>query len=373
MSERRIDQFLAGKVVGAIQKEHGKGILARAQDQRYQRVYRIKTGIFPLDYALGGGIPAGCTTIIYGHKSTGKSVISLRALAGAQQTCTLCYTSGQIDPKTGEVKPCACGKLREHLCAYVDVEGSWDAEWARLCGVRVEDLLLSRPEYEEQALDMIEALLRSNEVDFIVVDSLAFLTPAKEIEESAGKALQAEQARVLGRGIRKFLSAMNYVENRTARRPTLLYTNQFRMKTGVVFGSNETTSGGLAPGFSAAVEIRTSGGKYELDETTERPVHVDLDFRIDKNKTSVARIAGSWRLCLADTALKKKGETSDEPAMVEWGIRIGLVEQETGKKGWLFLGEKFQTKALLVERLIRDPIFRQIYEQTLVQVLTAAG
>lgn len=373
MADRRLDVFLAGNVVKAIRKEHGGNILARSNDELYRQVYRIRTGIFPLDYALGGGIPAGCTTIVYGHKSTGKSVISLRALAGAQRTCTICHTEQRINGQTGEVVPCACGKFREHLCAFVDVEGSWDAEWAKLCGVQPDDVLLSRPEYAEQALDIIEALLRSNEIDFIVVDSLAFLTPAKEIEESVGKALQAEQARALGKGLRKFIMAMNYLNNREARRPTLFYTNQIRMKTGVIFGSSETTSGGLAPGFSASVEIRTSGGKYELDETTERPVHVDLDFRVDKNKISVARIAGSWRLCLADTALKRKGETYDEPAMVEWGVRIGLVEQGEGKKGWSCLGETYKTKTLLVARLIKDPEFRQVYEQTLTQVLTAAG
>jgi len=371
--KRRLDTFLAGNVVESIQKEHGPNILARADNHKHQRSYRILTGIFPIDYALGGGIPVGKTTIIYGHKSTGKSVICLRALSGAQRTCTLCYTEQKIDLKTGEVVPCACGQFREHLCAYIDVEGSWDTDWVQLCGVRTDDVLLSRPEYAEQALDIVEALLRSNELDLIIVDSLAFLTPAKEIEEGVGKALQAEQARTFGRAIRKFGSALNYVENHTERRPTLLFTNQIRMKTGVVFGSPETVSGGLAPGFSSSAEIRTAGGKYVLDETTQRPVHVDLDFRVEKNKTSVAKLEGSWRLCLADTELKKKGDTYDEPAMLDWGIKIGLVEQEANKKGWSCLGEKYKTKTLFVERLIRDMVFRQTYCQTLLQILTAAG
>jgi recombination protein RecA len=363
----RFKQLLASDLVKKIKKKHGANILTKADDFKVQHVPRIKTGIFFLDYALGGGFPGGRVNIIWGHKSTGKSAICMRTLAHAQGLCANCYIE-TYDPDTGEVG-CACGEFREHVCAYLDVEGTWDQEWARVMGVNTERVLLSVPEYAEQTLDIGEGLIRSGEVDFLVIDSLAFLTPAKEIEESAGKALQAEQARVLGRGIRKFGAALNHLGNQTGRRPTLLFTNQIRMKIGMLFGNPETQPGGFAPGFSATTEVKTYGGKYETDDVTGRPLHVDLSFRVEKNKSAGAKIAGEWRLMLAETESKKKGEIYEEPAMVDMAIKIGLVEKEGN--GWTCLGEKYRSKSLLVKALLDSPDLCKTFGDSLMTVLTA--
>jgi recombination protein RecA len=364
----KVDRFKAlmqSELIAKIKKKHGTNILTPADEFTIQRVPRIPTGIFFLDYALGGGgFPAGRTNIVWGHKSTGKTVICLRAMGNAQRLCANCCTFP--DEETGQ---CQCGDFRETICSFLDVEGSWDREWAQLHGVNTERVVLSVPEYAEQTLDIAEALLRSGEVDFLVIDSLAFLTPSKEIEESTAKALQAEQARVLGRGIRKFGAALNHMGNVTGRRPTLIFTNQIRMKVGLLFGNPETQPGGYAPGFSATTETKTFGGKYEMDEVTGRPIHVDMQYRIEKNKSSGAKVEGEWRLMLADTSIKKKGEVYEEPAMVDMGIKIGLIEKDGG--GWTCLGEKYKSKALLITALVENAALKKQYGSTLMGVLTA--
>lgn len=347
-SEDRFAALMASDLIASIRKKHGKNILAPADELQIKKMPRIPTGIFFYDYALGGGgFPAGRTNIIWGHKSTGKTVICLRAMGNAQKLCANCYTFP--DAKTGK---CHCKKFRETICAFLDVEGSWDHDWARLHGVNPDRVLLSVPEYAEQTLDIAEALLRSGDVDFLVIDSLAFLAPENEIKESTAKALQAEQARVLGRGIRKFGAALNHIGNVTGRRPTLLFTNQIRMRVGVLFGNPETQPGGHAPGFSATTETKTFGGKYEMDEVTGRPIYVDMGFKIEKNKSASAKVEGGWRLMLADTELKRKGEVYEEPALVEMGIKVGIITKEGN--GWLCLGEKHKSKSRLAVTLTED-------------------
>lgn len=362
--EDRFKALMQGDLIQQIRKKHGKNILTPADEFRIRAVHRIPTGVFFLDYALGGGFPAGKTNIVWGHKSTGKTAICLRTLGNAQKLCANCYSFP--DAETGK---CQCGKFRETICAFLDVEGSWDQEWATLHGVNTERVLLSVPEYAEQTLDIAEALLRSGDVDFLVIDSIAFLTPAKEIEESTAKALQAEQARVLGRGIRKFGAALNYMGNQTGRRPTIVFTNQIRMKVGLLFGNPETQPGGHAPGFSATTETKTWGGKYEMDDVTGRPIHVDMSFRIEKNKSAGAKIEGVWRLMLADTEIKRKGDVYEEPGMVEMGIKLGLIEKEGG--GWQWQGEKYRSKSILVKKLVEEPGVKVQFAETLMSVLTA--
>lgn len=366
--DNRFERLLASDLVKSIRKKHGGSILTRADEFRIQRVPRISTGVFFLDAALGGGMPAGRINIVWGNKSTGKSAICTKTMGNAQKVCSNCC-SGEFIDEEGEVHSCLCGDFREHVCAYLDVEGTWDQEWARALGVDTDKVLLSVPEYAEQTLDIAEALLRSGEVDFLVIDSIAFLTPAKEIEESAGKQLQAEQARALGRGIRKFVSALNYMGNHYGRRPTVLFTNQIRMKLGVMFGNPETQPGGKASGFSATTETKTFGGKYSMDDVTGKPLYVDLKFRVEKNKSSGAKMEGEWRLMLAETEAKKKGDVYEEFDMMKTGVKIGLIEKK-GNKSILF-DEEYRTQSLIVKRLLEEPEFKAFYSKALMTVLTA--
>lgn len=365
----RLDAFLADDLVKSIQKKHGKSIFSRASEYKFQRIPRIPTGIFFLDRALGGGIPVGRVTTLFGNQSTGKTAICLRTIGQLQKRCANCFSAVEIK-KGGSVK-CACGDYREPICVYLDVEGTaGDAEWATVMGVNPESLVLSTPDYAEQTLDIAEAFLRGGVVDLLIIDSLAFMSTVKEIEESAQKALQGEQARALGRGVRKFVAAFNRCGNEYGRRPTLLLTNQIRMKIGVMFGNPETTSGGKAPRFVASSEIRTSGGKYTMDEITGKPDFVDFEFKIEKNKTSAAKMIGGWRLMLRDVGSRKRGDVADEEALVATAIRVGLVEKNGSR--WSVFGEPYRAKSLVTKKLIEDAGFRADFEKALMSILVAA-
>lgn len=360
----RLDDYMASDLVKKVKKKYGANLVRTAADARVSKDRRIPTGIFMLDYALGGGFAGGGSNIIWGHKSTGKTAICTRTVGNFQRMCAACFTYPDDSGK------CECKKgPRDPIIAYENVEGSWDSAWAAMNGLDENKMILSTPEFAEQALDIAEAHLRSGEVDLVVIDSIAFLTPAKEIEESTGKALQAEQARVVGRAVRKFNAAINYCGNRWNRRPTVIYTNQVREKLGVMFGSPETTPGGYAPGFAASTEVRTYGGKYLMDEVTRQPIHVDMKFKVDKNKVSGAKIEGEWRLMLTDTETRVKGEVADEEDLTDTGARVGLV---TGSgSSWECLGEKYRGKSKVTERLLKDREFKLQYQEALLKVLTA--
>jgi recombination protein RecA len=360
----RLAAFLNSELFGQIRKKHGDPILMRASEFKVQERPRIPTGIFPLDYALGGGFPVGLASTVFGHKSSGKTTTLLKAIRSAQNMCSECYRF-LADAAWG----CKCKKPRDFVVAYLDVEGTLDIPWAKSIGVDTERMILSIPEYAEQSLDIAEALLRSGECDLLVLDSIAFLTPQKEIEESIEKDMMGVQARIVGRGIRKFMAAANGVGNETGKRPTIFFTNQIRMMLGVMFGNPETQPGGKAPGFAAATETKLWPGKYEMDSVTQKPIHVEINFRIEKNKTSGAKMEGSFKLYTSDTSEKKKGDVFDEDQMIDWGEKTGLVQRSGG---YQCNGETFRLKADLEKKLKTDPPFKMQLWQTLMPLLLAS-
>jgi len=360
----RLSAFLAGELVKQIKKKHGEAALLRASEFKVQDVPRIPTGIFDFDYGLGGGFPVGRVSTLYGPKSSAKTTIFLKAIKNAQNMCSTCYTF--IDGDSGK---CRCGEMREFVIAFLDVEGALDVRWARDLGVDTERLLIDIPEYAEAALDIGEALLRSGEVDILVTDSLAFLTPQKEIESSIEKDLMGAQPRLIGKGVRKFLAAMNGVGKDTGRRPTVWFTNQIRMKLGVMFGNPETQPGGYAPGFAASIEVRCSSKKYEIDAKLKKPLWVEMGFKVEKNKVFGAKIAGEYRLMLSSTDDRKPGDVADEDSMIAWGEQLGII---TRQGGYNCLDRTFRIKGDLERALITDPKFKQELRDTLMPILLAA-
>lgn len=364
-AEDRFSQILMSELLAKIKKKHGASILVKASEYRVQKVPRIPTGIFLLDLALGGGFPAGRVNVVYGQKSSSKTTTLLKAVGNAQQMCGNCYAFPDADGN------CQCQNFREIVAAYIDVEGTFDSTWAETNGVDLDRLLLSVPDYAEQSLDIGEALLRSGQCDVLVIDSIAFLVPMKEIEDSVEKDGMGVQSRMIGKAMRKFVAALNAVGNETGRRPTILLTNQIRMKLGVMFGNPETQPGGMAPGFAATTETKMWPGKYEMDDTTKRPIHVEMNFRVEKNKSSVAKMDGSFRLMLADTETKKKGEVYDENVLMAEGERCGLISK-TGetKTPWVCLGEQYSAKSHIERKLLLDKEFSRKFRAALLQILT---
>ena len=210
--------------IDQIEKQHGKGSIMRLNDGPIAKIESISTGSISLDAALGiGGIPRGRVIEIYGPESSGKTTICLHVIAEAQ--------------KAGGV------------AAFIDTEHAMDIGYAKKLGVDVNDLLLSQPEYGEQALEIVETLVRSNAIDIVVVDSVAALTPRAEIEGEMGDPTMGVQARLMSQALRKLTSAIS------KSKTSVMFTNQLRQKIGVMFGNPETTTGGNALKFYASVRM----------------------------------------------------------------------------------------------------------------------
>jgi len=211
--------------VGQIEKQFGKGSIMRlGQRNAIAPIESISTGSISIDYALGiGGVPRGRVIEIYGPESSGKTTLALQVIAEAQ--------------KTGG------------MAAFVDAEHALDAQYAQKLGVDLENLLVSQPDNGEQALEIVEVLVRSNSVDVVVVDSVAALVPKAEIEGEMGEAQMGLQARLMSQALRKLTGVVS------KSKTTLIFINQLREKIGVMFGNPETTTGGRALKFYASVRI----------------------------------------------------------------------------------------------------------------------
>ena len=211
--------------VSQIEKQFGKGSIMRlGQRGAIAPMEAISTGSISIDYALGiGGLPRGRVVEIFGPESSGKTTLALQVIAEAQ--------------KTGG------------MAAFVDAEHALDAQYAQKLGVDLENLLVSQPDNGEQALEIVEVLVRSNSVDVVVVDSVAALVPKAEIEGEMGEAQMGLQARLMSQALRKVTGVVS------KSKTTLIFINQLREKIGVMFGNPETTTGGRALKFYASVRI----------------------------------------------------------------------------------------------------------------------
>jgi recombination protein RecA len=255
-SETAKESAAAGKskaldiAVEAIEKQFGKGSIMKMGNAGTVAVECIPTGSLSLDLALGGGIPKGRVIEIYGPESSGKTTLTLHAIAEVQ--------------KAGGT------------AAFIDAEHALDPAYAKRIGVDVQNLLLSQPDNGEQALEIVETLVRSNAVDLIVVDSVAALVPRAEIEGDMGDSHMGLQARLMSQALRKLTGVIS------RSNATVIFINQIRMKIGVMFGNPETTTGGNALKFYASVrmDIRRIGQIKQGDEIIGNRTRV----KVVKNK-----------------------------------------------------------------------------------------
>src|SRR5437763_2830496 len=224
MSSMKEKMKAVAGAIAAIEKQFGKGAIMPLDGGEIADIAVIPTGSVGLDLALGvGGLPRGRVIEIYGPESSGKTTLTLQAIAQAQ--------------RAGGV------------CAFIDAEHALDVTYARKLGVKIEDLLVSQPDYGEQALEIADKLVGTGAIDLIVVDSVAALVPKAEIEGEMGDAHMGLQARLMSQALRKLTAA-------TARNNTaVIFINQLRQKIGVVYGNPETTTGGNALKFYASVRL----------------------------------------------------------------------------------------------------------------------
>ncbi len=210
--------------IRAIQSKFGDESIMKLDDKPKVGIDAVPTGSLALDFALGiGGVPRGRIIEIYGPESSGKTTLALHIVAQAQK-------------KGG-------------ICAFIDAEHALDPEYSKKLGVKTEELLISQPDYGEQALDIAESLIRSGKIDVVVIDSVAALTPKDEIEGDVGDFHVGKQARMMSQALRKMTSIVD------KSKTVVIFINQIRMQIGVMFGNPETTPGGKALKFYASVRM----------------------------------------------------------------------------------------------------------------------
>jgi recombination protein RecA len=253
MTKNEEDQKKITEVVDEIKEKFGEGMIMKLGDVRKVDVESISTGSVSVDVALGiGGVPRGRIIEIYGPESSGKTTLALHIVSNAQKM--------------------------DGVAAFVDAEHALDPEYAKKIGVKINDLLISQPDNGEQALDIVETLVRSGAIDVIVVDSVAALVPRAEIEGDMGDQHIGRQARLMSQALRKLTAIISKSNS------VVIFINQIRMKIGVMFGNPETTTGGQALKFysSVRIEVRRSAQIKKGEDVVGNRVKV----KIVKNKVA---------------------------------------------------------------------------------------
>ena len=305
-----------------IRKDKGDKVVVTGNN--IPEVFRIPTGIFEFDLATGGGFPQGRCSIIFGGENSGKSNICYSVAANAQKL------------------PDTCNKV-----VWVDLEGTFDPKWASMFGVDVANLLVVRPSYGEEAVDLIDALLRANDVALLVVDSIAVMIAAKEVNQSTEKADVGTSSLLTKRMANKISHGLTE-EAKRDHFPAIVLINQIRHKIGVLFGSPETTPGGFTVKFLSSLTIRLHGtNKIVKEISSEVPAFKETSATIRKAKVKVNKMAFEYDLCMLPHDGLSVGETRSWSLVSGHLKDLGHLKKADKGTGWTLLGKTYPTLVVI--------------------------
>ena len=318
--------MLFRSAVEQLKSKFGEGAIMRLGEAEKMEVEIIPTGCLSLDLALGaGGVPRGRIIEIFGQEMSGKSTLALHIIAESQS-------------KGG-------------VAAYIDAEHALDPEYAKKIGVNINELFISQPDDGEQALEIVETLVRSNGVDIIVIDSVAALTPRKEIEGEMGDQHMGLQARLMSQGLRKLTSIVSKTKT------VVIFINQIRMKIGVFFGNPETTTGGLALKFYSSVRIEVR--RLAQIKRGEEVIGNKVKAKIVKNK-----VAPPFRTCEFEIIYNEGISWTGD--LLNLGAKYNLVKKSGNTLSYqgnkLGVGWEAAKKALVDDKKMAQDLKKQILE-----------
>jgi recombination protein RecA len=322
-SEKEGKSKALGLALETIEKQFGKGSIMKLGESHRSNVETVSTGSLSLDLALGGGIPKGRIVEIYGPESSGKTTLTLHAIAEIQRN--------------------------GGTAAFIDAEHALDPAYAKRLGVDTENLLISQPDNGEQALEIAETLVRSSAVDLVVIDSVAALVPRAEIEGDMGDSHMGLQARLMSQALRKLTGVINRSHT------TVIFINQIRMKIGVMFGNPETTTGGNALKFYSSVrmDIRRISQIKQGDDIVGNRTRV----KVVKNKIAPPFRQAEFDI-MYNKGISKSGDVLDLAADKELVEKSGAWYAYKGEK--IAQGREAAKKYLEANPKIIDELEKQI-------------
>lgn len=318
-------------LLAMVKKKHGDESIMKLDGKTNMNIPVIPSGILSLDLACGvGGLPKGRIIEMYGDESAGKTTLALQYVRECQN--------------------------RGGIAAFIDVEHALNKQWAKFHGVDIDNLLLSQPNCGEEALELCDDLVSSNQVGIVIVDSVAMLIPRAELEKDMGESSMGKQALLLNQAMRKLTATI------AKSNCIVIFINQIRMKIGVMYGSPETTPGGM--GLRYAASIRMDLGRKETFKIKDEAVGVKTKVKIIKNK-----VAPPFTTCEFDLYFKTGYDFLT--SVIEEGIKYGVISQ--GGAWFTYKGQRFQGAKSVIEFLKQSPNEVELIKQQVLQKVQSEG
>jgi recombination protein RecA len=312
------------------------------------QVRRLATGVFEFDYATGGGFPRGRMSIVYGPESSGKS--------------NICYCAAAVAQRLPE----SCNKV-----VWVDLEGTFDPKWARCFGIDTDKLVIVKPGYGEEAVDLCDALVRADDVALLVVDSIATMVSSKEVGQSVETMDVQGISTLVKRLVNKFAIALSQ-ESKRGHDPAIIMINQTRFKIGVMFGDPETMPGGQTMKFLSSLTVRLYG-KNKIDKNVDanKVIFKETKMVIKKAKVPVNKVDTDYDLCMVAHGDLQVGQTNSFGTVKTMLQNAGLLVKHP--KGWELQGVVYPKLEVLQEAYLSEPQFTVMLQDLATKSMSADG